>query len=450
MANREKSLIEAFNQADSILVISSYPEKGIKYSDKVCAVGGFTKNTIDGLNSYFARNKRQRKMVVLTVIVDKEEIYKEDGVLVCRIFKRNNPFSYLKLWQAIFRFNQVKDVLVEFEFASFGDIKTTALFPFTLFGLRLARKNITLVLHQVVSDLKNLIGHLGWRKTGLKIKLFNFSLKAFFWTLVFPSQKVVVLEETLKKRLARIVGMREKMVVIPHGVDQNLNIISKEKARIKLGLKKDEPILLYFGYLTWYKGVDFLIKTFTKNEIKIKGNQVRLIIAGGESPTQKIKPHYQNFVKKVYALARKSGKITITGFVEEKKLPLYFAAADLIVLPYRIFMSSSGPLSLCLGFSKPFIMSQALSGYFSSQDFAVSFSESGLKKRDILFPLQSQALARKIESAFKNKLKLANFSINLAKKRDFSVLAQSYIKAMEDVSLRTAFIPMGQALSGHV
>lgn len=450
MKGVNNKLVKSFNQPDSFLVISSYPEKGIKYSGKVCAVGGFAKNTIDGLNSYFAKIGRQRKIVVLTLIVDKEEIYKEDGVLVWRIFKRNDPFSYLKLWQVIYQFNQVKDILVEFEFASFGDIKTTALFPLTLFGLRVARKNIALVLHQVISDLKNLTGHLGWEKMGLKIKLFNFGLKAFYWALVFSSQKVIVLEETLKERLVGMVGTRKKVVIIPHGVDRNLNIISKEKARIKLGLRKDEPIILYFGYLTWYKGVDFLVKTFIENEIKVKGKRVRLIIAGGESVTQKIKPYYQKFVKKVYALVKKSKMIRITGFVEEKELPLYFAAADLIVLPYRIFMSSSGPLSLCLGFSKPFIMSQALKSYLFSKDFAICLSENGLKKGDILFSLQNQALAKKIEPAFKNRSKLANFSADLAKKRDFNVLAASYSELIESIRSKSAFTPLKQVLLKHV
>lgn len=450
MADKKERLIEAFNRHDSILVISSYPEKGVKYSGKVCAVGGFAKNTINALNFYFSKNGKERKFAVLTIVVGKEEIYEEDGILVWRVFKRNRPFSYFALWQAICQFNQIKDVLVEFEFASFGDTKTTILFPLILFGLRLTRKNITLVLHQVVSNLKDLTGHLGWKNKGIKIKLFNFGLKAFFWMLVFPSQKVIVLEEILKERLIRIVGMRQKIVFIPHGVDQSLPIISKEEARLKLGLKKHEPILLYFGYLTWYKGVDFLVKTFTKNEIKVKDRRIRLIIAGGESATQKTKPHYQKFVKKVYALVKKSKMIRITGFVEEKELPLYFAAADLIVLPYRIFMSSSGPLSLCLGFSKPFIMSYALKGYFSSPDFAASFSKTGLKKDDLLFAFQNQKLATKIKPAFKNKTRLTNFSADLAKKRDFSILATSYVKAIESVRPKVGLVSIRQALSGNV
>lgn len=428
MRKERQQLINFFNRPYSVLLVSSYPEVGIKHSGKVCAVGSFVKNTLQASNSYLQKSSHQRKFVVLTVIIDKEEVYEEEGVLVWRIFKRGSPLSYLKLLKTIAKFSQIKDILIEFEFASLGDIKTTALFPVILLWLKILGKKNVLVLHQVIVDLKYLVGHLGWSRKDLRIKIFNLALKAFFWILVFLSQKVVVLEEIFKQRLIKMTGLKNKIVFIPHGVDKNQKIVSGVMAKKMLGLSEKELILLYFGYLNWYKGVDFLIKTFVDNNIRLNGQSIKLIIAGGESITQKRKLHYQKFVKKVYSLAKNSSRIKIIGFVEEKDIPYYFAAADLVILPYRVMMSSSGPLSLACTFSKPFIMSAHLSAYFESNDFFAASQEAKLKKEDFLFELEPRALVNKIKSALKakNLAKLAEFSENLAKKRDFGVLAASY------------------------
>ncbi|MEK7066068.1 MAG: hypothetical protein AAB965_00680, partial [Patescibacteria group bacterium] len=81
---------------------------------------------------------------------------------------------------------------------------------------------------------------------------------------------------------------------------------------------------------------------------------------------------------------------------------------------------------------------------------AASFSKTGLKKDDLLFAFQNQKLATKIKPAFKNKTRLANFSADLAKKRDFSILATSYVKAIESVRPKVGLVSIRQALSGNV
>lgn len=408
-----KKLIEQYNHKDTILVVSSYPEQGVTYSGKVCAVGSYTKNTLKALD--------KERFVVLTVATgDAEEIYEEENVLVWRVFRRNSIFSYLKLWYALSKFSRIQKAIVSFEFASFGNTLTTALFPSVLLLLRVFRKKTILILHQVVKDTSSLAGHLGWNVTERKVRVFNLLLRAFLFALTVFPQTIVVLEEFLKNQLVSLVGMSEKIVVIPHGVDTSMAIIDKQTARKKLGIDKNTQILLYFGYLTWYKGVDFLAKTAIK--------PFTLIIAGGESATQKNKRHYQEFVHAIYETVKNSNCVTITGFVEEKDIPFYFAASDLVLLPYRTFMSSSGPLSFVFAFQKPFLMSSHLEPYFQSPDFALALSKVGLSKEDVLFTLENKSFSEKIKDVFsKGKLqKMTQFSRKLAAARDFSQLARSY------------------------
>ncbi len=423
-------LIAGYNNQNSILVVSSYPEEGIKYSGKVCAVGGYAKNTLLSLKEYFKENNEDRKIVVLTLKTGNEEMYIENGILVWRIFERNKPLSYSNLLKAILKFNLIKDVLVEFEFASFGSSQTTSLLPFILLFLRGMGKNTVLVLHQVLSDLSLLTGHLGWKKTSIKVSIYNKILQIFLFMLILPVNKVVVLEELLKKRLVSMVGFKEKIHVIPHGIDRGFKSPSKKIARNKLNIKEKEFVLLYFGYLTWYKGVDFLIKTLASQKGTIGGRKIRLIIAGGESVTQKTKIHYKKFVDYIYTLTNHSPEITITGFVPEQSIPLYFSAADLVVLPYRVFMSSSGPLSFAATFNKPFIISSSLKGYFESSDFINCLKESGLRKEDIMFALDKRKFIEKLKVTMEPKRlsSLSTFSQLLAKRRDFRFLAPAYAK----------------------
>lgn len=429
-------LVSGYNNQNSILVISSYPEEGVKYSGKVCAVGGYAKNTLFSLKDYFKENNEDRKIVVLTLKTGKEEMYVENGILVWRIFERNKPLSYTSLLKAVLKFNFIKDVLVEFEFASFGDTQTTSLFPFILIFLRGMGKNTVLVLHQVFSDLSLLTGHLGWKKTSIKVSIYNKILQIFLFIMILPVSKVVVLEEMFKKRLVAMIGFKEKIYVIPHGIDRGLKLPSRKIARNKLNIKTKEFVLLYFGYLTWYKGVDFLIKTLAGQKGIIDGRKIRLIIAGGESMTQKTKIHYRKFVDYIYTLANHSPQITITGFVPEQDIPQYFSVADLVVLPYRVFMSSSGPLSFAATFAKPFIISSTLKGYFESADFSSCLKESGLRKEDIMFALEESKFIEKLRSVMEpgRLSSLSTFSQLLVQKRDFRFLAPTYAKLFNNNS----------------
>lgn len=421
-------LVSEYNNQNSILVISSYPEEGVKYSGKVCALGGYAKNTLFSLNGYFKENNENRKIVVLTLKTNKEDMYIENGILVWRIFERNNPLSYLSLLKAIFKFSSIKDILVEFEFSSFGDAKTTLFIPFILLLLWTKGKSTVLVLHQVLDNLSLLTGHLGWKKNSIKVSIYNKLLQFFLFLLILPVKKVVVLEEMLKKRLIAMIGFEKKIVVIPHGIDEWLNLPSGKIARSKINIQKNEFVLLYFGYLTWYKGVDFLIKTIAGQEGIIAGKKIRLIIAGGESVTQKTKIHYKEFVNSIYGLAKSSTQITITGFVPEQDISQYFSAADLVVLPYRVFMSSSGALSFTTAFNKPFIISSALEGYFESQDFLSCLKESGLKKENLMFDLNEAKFIQKLKVVIEPKRlsSLSMFSKLLAQKRGFSSLIPVY------------------------
>jgi len=412
-----KEIIEQYNNQNTILIISSYPDKkeGIK---NLNAVAWYCQKTLHQISKI-----KKQNFVVLAEKINEDNSrmgsVKNGRILVVRCWQRNSPFLFKDLICWLAKFNQIKTVNIQFEFSMFGGLLTTVfLLPFLL-ATKLLRKKIVLTLHHVVLDLNTLSGHLNLEKGSLFSRFFNFLLSAFYKIAGSSADKIIVLDRELEKRLTRYVA-GEKISTVPIGIEENPKFINKQEARKRLGLAKKDFVILFFGFLTWYKGIDWLVK-------QRFGQKIKLIVAGGKSPTLKTKPHYQRFYKNVSQLAEKSENIFLTGFVPEEDIRIYFSACDLVILPYRTMISSSGPLSWALTFKKPFLLSKALENYFHSQDFLQSLKETGLKKSDLLFSLRRNSLRKKIYGLNNVKLaRLAKFSSILAQKRGGRFLASLY------------------------
>lgn len=424
-----KNTFKKYNTGNTLLVISGFPKRKERYSQGVCAVSSFTKNSLDALR---AQNP-DRKIVVLTMVIGKQEVYEEDGMLIVRCFKRNSPLSYIGLLKQVLRFNKAKNVMLEFEFASFGNTLATGLLVPLVWTIKLFGKDITLVSHQVLDNLSALSGHIGLSKSNPITTILNISLKYFFKAICLPANRVVVLEEEFKKRLGKLTN-EGKITVIPHGIDTNVSSTKKD-LRKKLGIRKDEFVILYFGYLTWYKGIDFLVDSL-KNVNSIGGRKIKVLVAGGPSFTQNEKSHYKKFVNELYKNIKGAENIIYTGFVNEKDITPIFNTADLSVFPYRTFMSSSGPLSMSISHNKPFILSKNLGKLSNSKDFKSGVEEASLNKSGLIFDLTKKDLLKTIKGAMRRekKEKLVKLSRSLNNKRSFRTLAVAYDKLIPQVN----------------
>ena len=138
---------------------------------------------------------------------------------------------------------------------------------------------------------------------------------------------------------------REKFVVIPH---PNLDPLypeppSRDDARLILDLPSCRgTTYLHFGRMQEYKGTPELIESFFR--VGEEGDQ--LILAG--DITEK---HFGQELQ----LAREDDRIiTKFGYIENNDVPVYFAAADVVALPYRRVLTS-GVVVLSMMYSKPVI-----------------------------------------------------------------------------------------------
>lgn len=124
-------------------------------------------------------------------------------------------------------------------------------------------------------------------------------------------------------------------------------IISTEEAREKLKIKNEELIILFFGFIRNYKGLDLLLKAMADERIKKSG--IILLIAGEFYEDKK---PYIDLIEK---LGIKEQLILKTDFIPDSEVKYYFCAADAVIQPYRN-ATQSGVTPLAYYFEKPMIV----------------------------------------------------------------------------------------------
>lgn len=119
--------------------------------------------------------------------------------------------------------------------------------------------------------------------------------------------------------------------------------MSREEARSQLQLPLDTTVLLYLGYISPYKNVPTLIKTF--RELPVSNRSITLLVAG--------KPDSDALGEMVRAAAGGVDNIQLhLRFIKDEELQIFFKAADLVVLPFEEILNS-GSLLLSLSFNRP-------------------------------------------------------------------------------------------------
>jgi glycosyltransferase involved in cell wall biosynthesis len=137
-------------------------------------------------------------------------------------------------------------------------------------------------------------------------------------------------------------------ITIPHPLYDNFGEpIQKEIAREHLGLPNDRKIILFFGFIRHYKGLDILLEAISDNRIKEKN--ILLLIAG--EFYQDSKPYF-DLIKK---LGLGNYVSLHTNFIEDSEVKYYCSSADLIVQPYRS-ATQSGVTPLAYHFNKPMVV----------------------------------------------------------------------------------------------
>jgi glycosyltransferase involved in cell wall biosynthesis len=156
----------------------------------------------------------------------------------------------------------------------------------------------------------------------------------------------------MKRQLQSEFGVRESAItVVPFGINSTVpqTSLTSGQARERLGIPIGARVLLFFGNIAPYKGLEYLVDAFQRLTSGCK--EYLLIIAG--SP----KKNFEKYWEAIRDEIRRRPNDRIVNRIEyipDEDTEVYFKSADVLILPYtEIFQS--GVLFLGYGFGLPVV-----------------------------------------------------------------------------------------------
>ncbi len=123
--------------------------------------------------------------------------------------------------------------------------------------------------------------------------------------------------------------------------------LDKTEARKKLSLPENEKIILFFGFIRKYKGLDLLFEAM--NDERIRNANIKLLVAGEFYENRK------EYDELIGSLGISAQLILRTEFIADSEVRYYMSAADFVIQPYRN-ATQSGVTPLAYHFEKPMLV----------------------------------------------------------------------------------------------
>jgi glycosyltransferase involved in cell wall biosynthesis len=203
---------------------------------------------------------------------------------------------------------------------------------------------------------------------------------------------IFVHTEKMKLELVQEFGVRKvPITVIPFGINNAVSNtdLTPDEAKQQLGIRKTERTVLFFGNITPYKGLEYLVSAF--QQLLTQCDDYRLVIAGSPKGSDK----YWNQICETIAADVRRGRILVRAeFIPDNDTEVYFKAADVLVLPYRQIYQS-GVLFLGYSFGLP-----VLAADVGSLKDEIAEGKSGF----VFKPEDPRDLTRVIERYFSSEI----------------------------------------------
>ncbi len=195
----------------------------------------------------------------------------------------------------------------------------------------------------IVHTVHNLVPH----DTGHRLH----SIYAEFYTAV--DHLICHSTSTAEQLRAEFRVPADRVTVIPHGPLFASGVhIPVNSARERLGLPFNRRIFLFQGIFAPYKGLDTLLRAWKIciGQWQARGDLPPLLLIAGSGPSA-----LELEVLRVSAVAGPSIRADL-AYIPTERLPQYYAAADILVYPYRQ-ITTSGALLTGLSYCKPILAS---------------------------------------------------------------------------------------------
>jgi glycosyltransferase involved in cell wall biosynthesis len=164
---------------------------------------------------------------------------------------------------------------------------------------------------------------------------------------------IFVHTEAMKRELLEDFAVREGAItIIPLGINNSVpdTDLTPGLAKKRLGIEDGERVILFFGRIAPYKGLEILVAAFQR--IAAQSPNYRLVIAG--RPDRGCEQYLQDIMREIERIGIRDQVIQRIGHIPDEETEVYFKAADVSVLPYTD-ASQSGVLILGYSFGLPVI-----------------------------------------------------------------------------------------------
>jgi len=156
----------------------------------------------------------------------------------------------------------------------------------------------------------------------------------------------MVMSRTVESDLHTFIS-EPKYIYSPHPLyDRFGPAIEKKEARHELNIY-EKNIILFFGLIRAYKGLDILIKAASKLKTHLK--EFKIIVVGECYEDE------EKYTEMVKSMAVEDVLELRFAYVEESEVCKYFSAADLVVLPYKS-ATQSGIVPIAYHFNTPVVV----------------------------------------------------------------------------------------------
>jgi len=164
-----------------------------------------------------------------------------------------------------------------------------------------------------------------------------------------PVDAFIVMSEKVMSDLKQFDNTKP-VQLIQHPLYDNFGEkINKELARKNIGIEGEEKIMLFFGFIRKYKGLDILLDALALIKKENSSIPFKVLIAGEFYEDRK------PFDAQVARLGLENMLILRTDFIPDNEVRNYFCAADVVIQPYRN-ATQSGVTPVAYHFEIPMIV----------------------------------------------------------------------------------------------
>jgi glycosyltransferase involved in cell wall biosynthesis len=325
-----------------VALISPYPRRGTRH-DGASGVASYAANLAHSL-----AGAGLRPLVVAPVEPGEPDACSDGPVLVHRAFTSGRSGS-LRHAIAAARASGAPVVHLQHELFLYGGPAATL----GLFGALARRAAVPTVvtMHQVVDPASVSSTFTALHRVGVPAPVARAGFATLQRALPRVADAVVVHERAFG---ALVPGAR----VVPHGIEAAA-AGSRAAARDALRLPAEKFVVLCFGFLAPYKGLELAL-----DAAALAGREVHLVVAGGEHP--RLAAQRDDYAGRLQS--RYGGLARFTGFVPGAEVAPWFRAADLALFPYPAPHAASGALALALAHGTPSLLSPRLAATCGAPD----------------------------------------------------------------------------------